>query len=152
MLTQEQIIKKFKHRIPQPQSPPNYVTRSPAGRHACNTFIDVQNKGFQVITETQCKEIFHDVSSRGLKIEYCALPSATKGCKSLLKPDKETGVPLVLYRKGENAMLQVNNEERTGSITDIHSAVIQNGDATEIVHLFVEAQLYQHVTEWKRSI
>ena len=105
-----------------------------------------------MITETQWEEIFHAVSSRGLKIEYCALPSATKGCKSLQKPDKETGVPLVLYRKGENAMLRVNNEERTGSITDIHCAVIQNGGATESVHLFVEDQLYQHVTEWKRSI
>jgi len=124
-------------------------------RHACNTLIDVQgrilicsqNKGFQVITETQWEEIFHDVSSRGVKIAYCAFPSVAKGCKSLLKPGKETGVPLVLYRKGENAMLRVNNEERTGSITDIHSVVIQNGDATESIHLFVEAQLYQHVTD-----
>lgn len=44
-------------------------------------------------------------------------------------------------------MFLVNNEERTGRITDIHSVIIQNGDLTESVHLFVEAQLYQHVTD-----
>ena len=44
-------------------------------------------------------------------------------------------------------MLWVNNEERTGRITDIHSVTIQNGDETESVHLFVEAQFYQNVTD-----
>ena len=123
--------------------------------HARNTLIDVQdgiligsqNKGFQVIPETQRQEIFHDISSRGVEIEYSAFPSVSKRRKSFLKPGKETGFPHVLYRKGENAMLWVNNEERTGRITDIHSVVIRNGDATESVHLFVEAQFYHYVTD-----
>ena len=44
-------------------------------------------------------------------------------------------------------MLWVNNKERTGRITDIHSVTIKNGDATESVHFFVEAQFYQNVTD-----
>lgn len=91
--------------------------------------------------------MFQDISSRGEEIEYFAFPSVTKRCKSLLKPSKELGIPHVLCRKGENAMLWINNEERTGRITDIHSVLIQNDGAIESVHLFVEAQLYQHVTD-----
>ena len=123
--------------------------------HAHNNLVDVeggiligsQNKGFELITESQRQEIFQDISSRGAEIEYCTFPLVTKRCKSLLKPGKEPGIPHVLYRKGENAMFLVNNEERTGRITDIHSVINQNGDLTESVHLFVEAQLYQHVTD-----
>ena len=58
-----------------------------------------------------------------------------------LKDVKETNVPLVLYRKGGNEMLRVNNEERTGIMTDIHSVVIQNGDATAADH---RSQFYQY--------
>ncbi|PFX25230.1 hypothetical protein AWC38_SpisGene10165 [Stylophora pistillata] len=123
--------------------------------HVHDNLIDVQdgiligrkNKEFQVISESQRQEIFQDISNRGAEIEYYTFPSVTKRCKSLLKPGKEPGVPHVLYRKGENAMLWVNNEERTGRISDIHSVIIQNGDITETVHLFVEVQLYQHVTD-----
>ena len=123
--------------------------------HAHDSLTDIQggilvgneNKGFQEISESERHEIFQDMRDRGAEIEYSTLPSATKRCKSFLKPGKEPGVPHMVYRKGENAILLVNNEERTGKISDIHSEIIENRDDIGSVHLFVEVQLYGQVTD-----
>ena len=53
----------------------------------------------------------------------------------------------MVYRKGENALLLVNSEERTGRISHVFSVIINNRHGIESVHLFVEVQLYRHVTE-----
>ena len=44
-------------------------------------------------------------------------------------------------------MLLVNSEERTGRISDVFSVIINNRHGRESVHLFVEVQLYRHVTD-----
>ena len=44
-------------------------------------------------------------------------------------------------------MLSVNNEENLTLVRDIHSIIIRSGDFKEIVNLFVEVQMYQHVTD-----
>ena len=106
-----------------------------------------EKKGFQESSESQRQVIFQNIRDRGAEIEFSTLPSATKRCKSSLKTGKEPGVPHVVYRKGERAMLLVNNEERTGKISDIHSIIIENRDDIESVHLFVKVQLYRNVTD-----
>lgn len=53
----------------------------------------------------------------------------------------------MVYRKGENVLLLVISEERTGRISDVFSVIINNRHGIESVHLFVEVQLYHHVTD-----
>ena len=53
----------------------------------------------------------------------------------------------MVYRKGENEIRLVNNEERTCKVSDIHSVIIENRDGIESVHLLVEVQLYGHVRD-----
>ena len=150
VLTQKEIDSAIKMRQVSSLSKGNYLIAQ-----AHDSLTDIQggiligseNKGFQEISESQRHEIFQDIRDRGAEIEYCSLPSATKRCKSFLKPGKETGVPAMVYRKGENAVLLVNSEERTGRISAIFSVIIKNRDGIESVHLFVEVQLYRHVTD-----
>ena len=109
--------------------------------------IGGQNKGLQEISEAQQQEIFEDISSRGAEMELPTLPFVTRTCKSILKPGTEPSCPNVLYRKGENLIYIVNDEERIGRINNIHSVMTQDEDERQCVHLFVEVQLYQHVTD-----
>ena len=109
--------------------------------------IGGQNKGLQEISEAQQQEIFEDISSRGAEMELPTLPFVTRTCKSILKPGTEPSGPHVLYRKGENLIYIVNDEERIGRINNIHSVMTQDEDERQCVHLFVEVQLYQHVTD-----
>ena len=123
--------------------------------HACNNLADAQdgfsvgakNSGFQDISEAQRQEIFDELCSRGTEIELFALASISKTCKSILKPGTEPSGPHALYRKGENAIFSVNNEEKTGRINNIHSILIQDHNERRNVHLFLEVQLYKYATD-----
>ena len=110
--------------------------------------IGGQNKIFHEISETQRREIYEDIHSREEELEHFTLNiSSTTTCKSILKPGTEPSGLHVLYRKGENVIYSSNGEETTGRINNIHSVIIEDDGDNKGVHLFVEVQEYENVTD-----
>ena len=109
--------------------------------------IGSTNKRFQEISECQRQEMWRLVNSHCGEIEYSSLPCVTQSSRSFLKPGKEPCGPHELYRQGENVVVCVNNEEKTGRVIAIHSVTIQGEDEGASVHIFSEVQLYEHATD-----
>lgn len=80
-------------------------------------------------------------------MEYSSLPCVTQLSRSFLQPGKDPSGPHELYRQGENVILRVNDEEKSGRIIAIHSVTIQSEDERASAHIFSEVQSYEDATD-----
>ena len=101
------------------------------------------------MSETQRLEIFEDIHSREEELDHSTTHlSSTTTCRSILILGTElSDLHAVLCRKGENVIYSMNGEETTGRINNIYSVTTEDDCDNKCVHLFVEVQEYENVTD-----